>query len=157
MPTPDKHPNPTDRGSAAPQPARAAAAVSYLLGLGFGLPGLYGIWHLATDDRVATVLGFPTNGGGPFESIGIDTSAALQAGFLAVCSAEIGTGLLLWTGRRFGPASAVALLPFELAYWVGFALPLGPILGLARSLLLARSLRSNRNLQHSNAPGRPPR
>jgi hypothetical protein len=31
---------------------------------------------------------------------------------------------------------AVALLPFELAFWFGFALPLGPPLGFARSLLV---------------------
>jgi hypothetical protein len=31
---------------------------------------------------------------------------------------------------------AVALLPFELAFWIGFALPLGPPLGLARAILV---------------------
>ncbi len=43
---------------------------------------------------------------------------------------------LLWRGLRAGAVLAVALLPFELAFWIGFALPLGPPLGLARAILV---------------------
>ena len=31
---------------------------------------------------------------------------------------------------------AYVLLPFEFAYWIGFALPFGPPLGIARTILL---------------------
>jgi hypothetical protein len=31
---------------------------------------------------------------------------------------------------------ALALLPLEFAFWVGFALPLGPVAGAARTVLL---------------------
>jgi hypothetical protein len=43
--------------------------------------------------------------------------------FLVVCGLKVVTGWLLWRGLRAGAVLAVALLPFELAFWIGFALP----------------------------------
>jgi hypothetical protein len=39
---------------------------------------------------------------------------------------------------------ALALLPLELLFWVGFALPLGPVAGLARTVLVLMSWSSLR-------------
>jgi hypothetical protein len=39
-------------------------------------------------------------------------------------------------GTPHAPAASHALLPFELAFWIGFALPFGPLLGTARTALL---------------------
>ncbi len=52
--------------------------------------------------------------------------------FLAVCVAEVALGVMLWTGSDFALHASYALLPFELSFWIGFALPLGPLLGMAR-------------------------
>jgi len=114
----------------------AAGALSVLLGLGFGLPCLFGIRHLARTGEVWTFLGFPTYAGGPFERAGIQTSVPLLVGFLVVCLLEVLVGVLLWTGTSYAPGLSYALLPFELVFWLGFALPLGPPLGLARTVLL---------------------
>jgi hypothetical protein len=57
-------------------------------------------------------------------------------GFLLVAVAEVVCGGLLWARHRAGPIMALALLPVELAFWVGFALPFGPILGLGRTVLV---------------------
>jgi hypothetical protein len=116
---------------------RTAGALSAVLGLGFGLPGVAGAVHLAREDEVWTFMGFPTYGGGPFESAGLESSPALIGGFVAVCAAEVGLGVALWRGR--GRAASFALLPFELVYWVGFALPFGPVLGAARTALVLAS------------------
>jgi hypothetical protein len=119
----------------APKPmVRLAAVLSIILGL--GLPGAYGIRHLSRTGEVWTFLGFPTYGEGPFERIGIRTTVPLLVAFLGVCGLEVVTGWLLWRGRRAGAVLAVALLPFELAFWIGFALPFGPPLGLARAILV---------------------
>ncbi|KRF25603.1 MULTISPECIES: hypothetical protein [unclassified Phycicoccus] len=114
----------------------AAAVCSLVLGLGFGLPGVFGALHLARTGEVWTFVGFPTYGGGPFERWGIPTSVALVVGFVLVCAAEVVLGVLILADAPGAKALSIALLPFELAYWVGFALPFGPPLGIARTVLL---------------------
>ena len=42
---------------------KAAAVTSIFLGLGFGLPDVYAIWHLGRTGSVARFLGYPTYGG----------------------------------------------------------------------------------------------
>jgi hypothetical protein len=115
---------------------KLAAVLSILVGLGFGLPCAYGIWYFSTTGEIWTFLGFPTYGEGPFEAIGIQTTVLLLAAFLVVCGLEVVMGGLLWRGLRAGAVLAVALLPFEFAFWIGFALPFGPPLGLARAILV---------------------
>ena len=112
--------------------------VSLVTGLGFGLPAVFGIRHLTRTGEVWTFLGFPTYGHGPFDRIGVPTSTPLLGGFVAVCAAEVVTGMMLATGSRSARRWSHALLPLEVAYWVGFALPFGPPLGLARTILLLR-------------------
>ncbi len=119
---------------------KAAAVCSLLLGLGFGLPGAYGAWYYARFGEVWTFLGFPTYGGGPFEGWGRPTSVALLIGFVAVCAAEVVAGVLLWSDIPIAPWLALALLPVELVFWIGFALPVGPLLGLARTALVVAVL-----------------
>ena len=114
----------------------AAGAVSMFLGLGFGIPCAFGIRHFAQTGQAWTFLGFPTYGDGPFERIGGTTTTALLAGFLAVCVAEVALRLMLCTDAPHAAALSYALLPFELAFWIGFALPLGPPLGIARTVLI---------------------
>lgn len=113
---------------------RLAAVLSWTLGLGFGLPCLYGIRYLSSHGEVWTFLGFPTYGGGPFATAGIGTTIPLLVAFLAVCLAEVVLGWLLWTHPAVGAWAALALLPVELVFWIGFALPFGPLLGAARTV-----------------------
>jgi hypothetical protein len=119
---------------------RAAGVCSLVLGLGFGLPGVYGAWYYARQGQVWTFLGFPTYGDGPFERWGFPTNVALLLGFVAVCAAEVVVGVLLWGGSTIAPWLALALLPVELLFWIGFALPFGPLLGLARTVLVVAIL-----------------
>lgn len=123
---------------------RAAAVCSIVVGLGFGLPGAYGAWYYARHGEVWTFLGFPTYGDGPFERWGLPTSVALLLGFVAVCAAAVMVGVLLWRDAMIAPWLALALLPIELVFWIGFALPFGPLLGLARSALVVAVLVTGR-------------
>ena len=119
---------------------RAAAVCSFVLGLGFGIPGAYGAWYYAHQGQVWTFLSFPTYGDGPFERWGVQTSTALLLGFVAVCAAEVVIGVLLWRNATIGPWLALALLPVEMVFWIGFALPFGPLLGLVRTALVVAVL-----------------
>jgi hypothetical protein len=118
---------------------RSAAALAAAAGLGFGIPGVLGLRHLAQTGDIWMFAGFPTYGEGPFETIGLDTSTPLLAGFVVVCVAEVGLAAALWRGASRSATVSHTLLPLELAYWWGFALPFGFVFGIGRTaLLLAR-------------------
>ena len=121
---------------------RVAAGLAWTAGVGFGPLGAYGTTYFAKHHQVWHVMGFPTYGDGPFERIGITTSVPLLTGFVAVCAAEVVVGSMLWAGWPSGRWLAVGLLPLELAYWVGFALPVGPVLGTLRTAAVAASIRA---------------
>jgi hypothetical protein len=123
---------------------RTAGVLAWFLGLGFGLPDVFGIRYFAQHGNVWTLMGFPTYGNGPFARVGIPTTVPLLVAFLVVCVAELVMGWLLWRGRRSGTVLAFALLPFELAFWVGFALPFGFVFGAARSVLVIVALLGRR-------------
>jgi hypothetical protein len=121
---------------------RTAAVLCWLLAAGFGLPDVFAIASVARGNGVWIFLGYPTYGDGPFEDVGIPTTVPLLVGFLLVAVAQVVVGVLLWRRRRSGVVGALVLLPFELAYWIGFALPLGPVLGLIRTVLVLLAQRS---------------
>ena len=114
----------------------AAAACSILLGLGFGIPAVLGTVHFARTGEVLIVMGFPSYGRGPFERIGLATSVPLLVAFVLVCLAEVVLGAVLLLGRPHAATLGYLLLPFEFVFWIGFALPFGPPLGIARTILL---------------------
>jgi hypothetical protein len=111
----------------------AAALCSLFLGLGFGLPAVVGTVHFARTAAVWMFLGFPTYGGGPFERLGLPTSVTLLIGFVLVCIAEVVVGVMLLLDIRHAATVSYLLLPFEFVFWIGFALPFGPPLGIART------------------------
>ena len=114
----------------------AAAICSLFLGLGFGIPAVAGTIHFARTGEVWTFLGFPTYGGGPFERIGLPTSVPLLIGYVCVCLAEVAVGVMLLPDVPHAATVSYLLLPFEFVFWIGFALPFGPPLGIARTTLL---------------------
>lgn len=130
--------------TAARTQCRVAACLASTTGLGFGLPAVYGTAYFARHGEVWYFLEFPTYGDGPFEAVGVPTSVPLLTGFATVCAAEAVTGILLWKRRRVGLWLSLALLPLEAAYWLGFALPFGPLLGAARTVAVLAALRGAR-------------
>ena len=111
----------------------AAGILAIITGLGFGIPGVIGARHLARTGEVWIFLGFPTYSG-PFERWGIRTSVTLITLFVVVCALEVVLGALLIAGWRSALWLSLALLPIELLFWFGFALPFGLALGAVRGM-----------------------
>lgn len=84
-----------DNASVGAAEERAACLVSVALGLMSRIPGVLAIDHFAPTGEVWTFMGPPTYGNGPFDRIGLPTSTALLAGFLAVCITEVADGLIV--------------------------------------------------------------
>ena len=43
---------------------------------------------------------------------------------------------MIWSDAPGAALLSLVLLPFELTFWIGFALPAGPPLGIARTVLV---------------------
>jgi hypothetical protein len=115
---------------------RVASALLWLNALGFGLPGVLGIWSVSTGCGVPLVFGFPAYGGGPFEVQGIPTTIPLLASFLLICTLEGLAGWWLWRSHPRGAVLALVLLPVGAVFWWGFALPFPPLFALVRTVLI---------------------
>jgi hypothetical protein len=81
--------------------------------------------------------------GGPWSArVSHATFAVLLMTFLAVNLVAALVAWLLWGGSKAGALIAVALLPVEAVFWVGFALPIPWLLGVARVVSIALAWRS---------------
>ncbi len=115
---------------------KTASICLWLAGLGFGLPCLYGIRSVLNGKGIAYVLGFPAYGNGPFEKMGIPTSLPLLAGFLLVCALECVAGWGLWNHNKGSALLSFAIIPVEMLFYIGFALPFGPPVLILRLVML---------------------
>jgi hypothetical protein len=117
-------------------PLRAASVLFFIDGVGFGVFAAPAIIRVFQHRPVPIVFGFPAYGGGPFERIGLKSTVPLLAAFLLVNVLEVVAGVLVWRGIRSGAILGFALVPFGAFFWWGFALPIPPLLAVARSVLV---------------------
>jgi hypothetical protein len=73
---------------------------------------------------------------GPFERLGIDWMVGLGWAYVGLSTLEVLAGILLWRRRRDGAWLSVGLIPAAVVFWVGFALPLPPLVAALRLGLL---------------------
>lgn len=74
--------------------------------------------------------------GGPFEALGLGGLAAAGLIFTMVNALKLLAAYWLRQGRQDGAVLQFVLLGLSVMFWYGFALPLGPLLGLAQLALL---------------------
>ena len=101
---------------------------------------MYGAWYYARQGQCGRSSASRRTATDPSSAGDSPTNVALLLGFVAVCAAEVVVGVLLWGGSTIAPWLAFAPLPVELLFWIGFALPFGPLLGLARTVLVVAIL-----------------
>jgi hypothetical protein len=110
----------------------------WLVAAGFGIPAPFVAGHLLRERALPTFIGlFPMYGGGLFERWSVEVFAVLLGVFTALSAFELFAGWLLWQGEPLGALIMIALLPIEVVFWAGFAVPIPPLIALARIGLLA--------------------
>ncbi len=92
--------------------------------------------------------------GGPFESLGLDALIVLGTIFVVVSSLKFLAAYWLWNSRRDGAVLGLILLGLSTIFWYGFALPLGPLLGVAELVLLVLVWRTLDRQGSPVSPGR---
>jgi hypothetical protein len=111
----------------------------WLVAIGLALPSPFIATHLLRERKLPFLFGlpFPAYGGGFFERWSPEVFAALLGLVAALSALELFAGYLLWQGERLGAVITIALLPIEVVFWAGFAVPIPPLIALARIGLLA--------------------
>ncbi len=96
------------------------------------IPTLY---YAFTHGDLPTVGGIKLMGG-PFESLGLDTLIVAGMIYVVVSALKILAAYWLWRSRKDG--AVLGLIPSGISpiFWYSFALPLGPLLGIAQFILL---------------------
>ena len=132
----DESPDP--RGHIAVSSARAAAIVTWVYALGFGLPAVPVSIYLMRNGQLPSFFGLFEMYGGPWSaSVSDSTFVGLLLLFGAVTLVAAWSAWLLWQRRRIGAVLNLGALPVEAVFWIGFALPLPWLTGLARVVLVA--------------------
>lgn len=123
--------------------SRTAAVVTWAYAASFGLPVVPVLGFLRRHRRLPSFFGLFDMYAGPWSSrYSIERLRVLLLAFLGVTVLSALSGWLLWTRRKAGAVMNLALLPVEAVFWIGFALPLPWLSGVARAALLGKLLRA---------------
>jgi len=117
---------------------KASAVLMWLVAAGFGIPAPFVASHFLRERTLPSFMGlFPMYGGGLFDRFSPEVFGVLLGLFTALCAFEAYAGWLLWNGEKLGAIITLALLPIEVVFWAGFAVPFPPLIAVARLGLLA--------------------
>jgi hypothetical protein len=102
------------------------------------------IWLIGTLPTLFYALrnhSLPTMAGirllsGPFESLGIDVMIVCGMIFVVISGLKILAAYWLWHSMMEGAVLSLILLGLSGIFWYGFALPFGPVMGLAELVFL---------------------
>ena len=110
----------------------------WLVAAGFGIPAPFVASYLLRERTLPSFMGlFAMYGGGWFDRFSPEVFAVLLGVFTALSALEAYAGWLLWNGHHLGALITLALLPIEVMFWAGFAVPFPPLFAIARLGLLA--------------------
>ncbi len=126
--------------------ARIDAVLTWVYAAAFGLPAIpIAVYHVSTGGLLPRFLDLFDMYGGPWsDRYNAGVFAALLIAFLLVLLVSSFAAWLVWRGSRIGAILSLALLPVEIVFWVGFALPVPWAFGVARVVLLLLAWRGLR-------------
>lgn len=110
-------------------------AFMWLVGM---VPTLY---YAFSQGRLPTFGGIRLLGG-PFEKLGLEALIVAGIGYIILSALKILAAYWLWNSRKDGAVLELILLGLSAIFWYGFALPLGPLLGIIQIVLLILAWRS---------------
>ena len=118
--------------------SRTAAWVTWAYAAMFGAPAVPVAIFLAEKGRLPSLWGLFDMYAGPWSSrFADDRVVALLLVYSGVVLAAVLSGWLLWKMRKAGAVLNLGLLPVEAVFWVGFALPIPWLFGIARVALVS--------------------
>lgn len=118
--------------------SRTAASVTWAYAAMFGVPAVPVAIFLAEKGGLPSLWGLFDMYAGPWSSgFPDDRVVALLLVHFGLALAAVLSGWLLWEMRKAGAVLNLGLLPVEALFWVGFAIPVPWLFGIARVALVA--------------------
>lgn len=118
--------------------SRTAALVTWTYAATFGVPAVPVAIFLAENGRLPSLWGMFDMYAGPWSSkLAQDRVIALLLAYAGLALAAVWSGWLLTQMRKGGAVLNLGLLPLESIFWIGFALPIPWLFGIARVALVA--------------------
>jgi hypothetical protein len=93
------------------------------------------LYYVSAHKALPTVGGIRLKGG-PLESLGIHAVIVAGIVFVFVSALNVLAAYWLWNSRRDGAVLGLILIWPSAIFWYGFALSLGPLLGIAELILV---------------------
>jgi len=118
---------------------RLSTALSILVifdGASWALGALPTLYYAFTRHDLPTVAGIKLLSG-PFAKLGLEGFIVAGLIFVVVSGLKLLAAYWIWHSRKDGAVLQLILLGLSTIFWYGFALPLGPIEGIAEVVLLA--------------------
>ena len=123
--------------------AHAFAILTWLYAAGFGITAVPVAVYLLRRGTLPEFFGFFPMYGGPWSSRLRDGPfAMLLIAFLMVTMVASWAAWLVWDGSEAGAMLSLVLFPVEAIFWLGFALPIAWVIGIARAVLLVLAWKS---------------
>ena len=113
----------------------AVSILFYFDAFSWGVGVVPTLYYAFTFKVLPTVVGIRLLAG-PFESLGIDALIVAGIVFVFVSTLKVLAAYWLWNRRRDGAVLGLVLIWPSAIFWYGFALPLGPLLGMTELVLL---------------------
>jgi hypothetical protein len=113
----------------------ASALLHWVSGIGTAVVLPLELVAMAREGQPVNVMGLPALSG-PFERLGLDWMVGLGWAYVGLSVLEVLAGILVWRRRRAGALLSVAQVPPAIVFWVGFELPLPPLVAALRLALL---------------------
>jgi hypothetical protein len=118
--------------------AHIAATLTWVYAAGFGLSTIPVAAFLLRHGRLPVFAGLFESYGGPWSArLHPRVFVLLLMAFLVLTMMVAWAAWLVWNGSKVGAVITLVLLPVEAMFWVGFALPIPWLIGVARVVFLA--------------------
>jgi hypothetical protein len=123
--------------------AHVYAVLTWTYAAGFGLTAAPVAIYLLRRGTLPEFFGLFPMYGGPWSSrVGDGIFAVLLMAFLMVTLVTSWAAWLVWNGSEAGAVLSLVLFPVEAIFWLGFALPIPWLFGIARAAFLVLAWKS---------------
>ncbi len=94
------------------------------------------VLYILSNREIPIFFGIRALSGPISEILGIDAVLAAEVPYGALHLLGVVAGYLLWKSKRLGGILGISVIGFSSFFWIGFAVPYGPLIGIPNLYLI---------------------